>query len=102
MDYNTWFSLLRKQLDAVTAGLAGNASEAKFLDIVKELARKPDLVAGKDKNMLTAILCLILAGAASTGEIIEVADLLEIHCCNESAPFNIEIIRKVVETFTEQ
>ena len=102
MDYNTWFALLRKQLDAVMTGLAGNTSEAKFLDIVKELARKPDLVGGKDKNMLHTILCLILAGAVSTGEIKEVASLLEVYCCNESAPFNIEIIRKVAETFTEQ
>ena len=90
MEFNTWFALLRKQLDAV---MAGNASEAKFLDIVEELAQKPDLVAGKEDILhYDTILCLILAGALSTGEIEEVASLLAGYCCNEYTGFKLEII----------
>jgi len=92
MDSDTWFSHLRGQLDVV---MAGNASEAKFLDIVKELAEKPDLAPGGRILPYDAILCLMLTGALSTGEIEEVANLLAVYCCNESAPFNIEIIRAV-------
>tara|TARA_B110000444_G_C18719716_1_gene537836 strand:+ start:414 stop:581 length:168 start_codon:yes stop_codon:yes gene_type:complete len=55
MDFNTWFALLRKQLDAV---MAGNASEAKFLDIVEELARKPELVAGKRISYIMIRFCV--------------------------------------------
>jgi len=95
MDYDTWFALLRGQLDAV---MAGNTSEAKFLDVVKELAQKPDLVLVAGRNGIShqdTILCLILAGALSTGEIEEVASLLASYCCNESTGFNLGIIEAV-------
>jgi hypothetical protein len=43
MEPKTWFALLRGRLDNV---LNGDFSETQFIDVVRELAKNPDLSCG--------------------------------------------------------
>ena len=88
---------LTKGIDEVITQMLKNSilSLYPIINEIVELAEKPDLAPGGRILPYDAILCLMLTGALSTGEIEEVANLLAVYCCNESAPFNIEIIRAV-------